>query len=345
MITRTQFGIFPDGREVSLYTISNSFGESAGLLDYGAAVHSLRVRDRDGRIGDVVLGVEKAEELLQYSFEGVTIGRCANRIAQGRYLWKGKEYQLEQNRNGHFFHGAGGNYAHQMFAAKYRKDGDRVTFCLRDTGKGGFDCEADVRITFIFDDLHRLTISYEITPEADTLISPTNHAYFNLSGQCDVRKHLLRICSDRIAQKDDEGIPRGTVKEVCSTDMDFRRPRSIGEAMEQRRGQAGAKRPVYDEYYMLEAQGDPAAELFASDTGRVMRVYTDMPALILFTPYAKEARRGKYGEVYQGYCAICLETQYIPNAVNCAGFLKPIVLAHQTFYSETSYEFGVIENE
>lgn len=345
MITKTQFGSFKDGRKISLYTISNSFGESVGLLDYGAAVHSVKVRSRDGQIGDVVLGVEKAEELLAYSFEGVTIGRCANRIAQGRYGWKGKTYQLEQNRNGHFFHGASGNYAHQMFHAKYCEDGDSIVFGLRDTGKGGFDCEADVRITFSFDDSHRLTICYEITPDGDTIVSPTNHAYFNLSGQSDVRDHLLRIYAGRTAVKDAEGIPRGEVRNVRCTGMDFRELRSIREAMGQERRTVDAELLTYDEYYLLESQKSPAAELFAPDTGRVMRVFTDMPGLILFTPYVKEARKGKYGEVYQGYCAICLETQHIPNAVNCAGFLKPTVLAHQTFCSKTSYEFGVIEDE
>lgn len=345
MVTKTRFGILPDGREVSLYTISNGFGESAGLLDYGAAVHSLRVKDRDGQSGDVVLGAEKAEDLLEYSFEGVTIGRCANRIAQGRYVWKGKEYQLEQNRNGHFLHGASGNYAHQLFEAEYDGDKSEVTFCLKDSGKGGFGCEADVRITFSFDDLHRLTICYEITPDGDTVISPTNHAYFNLSGQRDVRDHMLCIHAGWIAKKDAEGIPKGEIRSVGCTRMDFRKLRSIREAMEQENGPGDERPLIYDDYYLLEPQSSPAAELFAPDTGRIMRVFTDMPGLILFTPYAGKVRKGKYGEAYQGYCAICLETQHIPNAVNCAGFLKPIVLAHQTFRSRTSYEFGVIGYE
>ena len=345
MVTEERFGILEDGREITQYTITNKYGESVGLLNYGAAIHSLNVRKEDGKVGDVVLGAEKAADLTEYTFEGVTIGRCANRIANGRYTWKGKTYQLEQNKGVHFMHGACGNYAHQMFSAQYRKNGNSVIFGFRDTGKGGFDCEAEVQIKFSFNDRHCLSILYEITPAKDTLVCPTNHAYFNLTDKNDIRKHTLRVNACYAAIKDAEGIPHGEIRNVSCTNADFQQFRDIGSAMEQGKEETGKIPFTYDEYYLLRDISRPAAEIYAPDTKRIMRVYTDMPGLILFTPYETKARTGKNGEVYQGYCAVCLETQYIPNAVNCPGFLKPIVLANQTFRSKTSYIFDVIDEK
>lgn len=335
MVTRERFGILTDGREVSLYTIRNGLGESVGVLDYGAAVHSIIVMDGQGVPGDVILGVRKAEELEGDSCEGVTIGRCANRIAGGRYVWKGKTYQLERNRGEDFIHGAGGNYAHQMFSAHFDEAGDSVELRLNDTGAGGFACAAKVRIRFSFDDFHCLTISYEIVPEADTLINPTNHAYFNLRDGKDARGHELFIAADRVAVRGERGIPDGRTADIAYTDMDFRRPILIGEAM--RRTVPERKR--YDDCFLLR-DGSFAAELRAPDTGRTMRIDTDMPGLILFVPYLEKGITGKYGNRYAGHCAVCLETQYVPNAINCREFKAPITRANRIFYSETRYRFG-----
>lgn len=339
MVTERKYGILKDNREITLYTIENSFGEFVELLNYGASIHSINVRYAKGKLKDVVLGVEKADDLLEYSLEGVTIGRCANRIADGRYFYKGKIYQLEKNKGEHFMHGASGNYAHQMFLAKYEREGSSVVFSYRDTGKGGFDCEANVQITFCFDDDHCLTISYEITPMGDTLICPTNHAYFNLTDHRDAASQLLRINADHIAVKDEEGIPHGEVKSVSGTFMDFRRFRRISEALGQAVDQGNTGKLSYDQYYLLEKDDSPAAELYAPDTHILLRVHTDMPGLIFFAPYMVEAKKGKNGDIYQGHCAVCLETQYIPNAINCPGFKKPLVRFGQTFRSTTRYEF------
>jgi len=116
---------------------------------------------------------------------------------------------------------------------------------------------------------------------------------------------------------------------VKGTPYDFTASRRLGD---------GAP---FDDFFLLRPDRDgPAAELYSPASGRVMRVYTDMPALVLYTPN-KEGRPGKDGAWYTGFCAVCLETQYVPNAVNCPGFDAPLFYRGEKLRSRTVYEFGV----
>ncbi|MHB8127793.1 MAG: aldose epimerase family protein [Mobilitalea sp.] len=347
MIKKEKFGTMSDGREVNLFTLYNSSCEYVQLLDYGASIHSIYVLDKDGKLGDVVLGVDNADELEGRSYEGVTIGRCANRIAYGKFTIDGVETRLECNRGGHFIHGGSGNYANKTFAATMDEAQNCVTFRLVDTGEGGFGCYAEVAVTFTFDDNHELGIQYNIMPHGDTVICPTNHAYINLSGTGDIRDHLLKIYANYFAPKGEIGMPMGDRSQVIGTPLDFIKTRRIGEAMKDDLiGFFSSKPCIYDDSYILDKSGfGLAAELYSGETGRIMHVYTDMPALIAFTPYAKDMDHGKGGVFYTGYCAICLETQYIPNAVNCPQYTSPIFRVNELLHSKTVYVFNVVHSE
>lgn len=337
MIEEREFGKLPDGRSVTCYTIRNSTGEFVELLDFGASLHSVNVRDVPGDIGNVVLGVKHADELTGRSKEGATIGRCANRIAFGRYAIDGKVTQLETNAKGHFLHGASGNYACRMFCAETDEANHSVSFYLRDKGEGGFDCDVDVHVRFAFRDDHCLEIAYDLLPYGDTVLCPTNHAYFNLSGSGDVRDSILKIDSNTIAAKGRIGMPTGEKRNVAGLPVDFSVRRTLREAMESDSKGFFTRMPAgYDDCFILAKEGfGEAAELIAPDTGRMMRVYTDMPALIVFTPPPRETDGGLPGV----YGSICLETQFVPNAVNCPSYRSPVYRKGEKLLSRTVYEF------
>jgi aldose 1-epimerase len=347
MIEKRIIGTMPDSRVVTLFTIRNSSGEYVELLDYGASIHSIYVLDKDGNLGDIVLGADNIDELAECPYEGVTIGRCANRIAYGCFTIDGIKIKLECNRGGHFIHGGAGNYARKTFAAIMDESENSVTFLLLDTGEGGFGCCADVAITFTFGDDHKLSIQYEIRPHGDTVLCPTNHAYFNLTGTGDIREHSLKIYAIDYAPKGEIGMPVGERRQVVGTPLDFTKLRQIGEALaDDTVGFFETQPSKYDDSYILDKTGfDLAAELYSKETGRIMLVYTDMPALVVFTPYAKDIAKGKGGVHFTGYCAICLETQFVPNAVNCPQYTSPIFKKDELLFSKTVYEFGVIHSE
>lgn len=342
MVLCQPFGYLSDGRRVMMYTIASSSGQYVELLDYGASVHRIVVPDREGQLGDVILGAPDAERLLSSTYVGGTIGRAANRIAYGRYEINGTAFQLEQNMSHHFLHGASGNYAKKIFELEPVQEEDTVAFRLHDDGDGGFGCEADILIRYTFNGEGRLGITYEMTASGDTVFNPTNHMYFNLAGGGEIREHYLKLNARYRAGRDEEGIPDGGLIPVENTPADFTKRRCIRQALlEDKVGYFQKQPPGYDEYYQLDEKGYKlAAELDCPATGRWMLVYTDMPCIILFAGGGRAPEAGKDGQIYQGYCGVCLETEFMPNAVNCPQYDSPIFLKGQKLVSHTIYEFG-----
>lgn len=338
MISIKKFGDLPDGRPVTCYTIQNNEGEFVELLDFGAAIHSINVKDFNGEIGNVVLNVKEARELAFKSREGVTIGRCANRIAFGRFKIGQKTFQLETTSNGHFIHGGSGNYAFRLFSAQIDETSNSVCFSLRDNGEGGFDCAVDAQVRFSFCDDHRLEIAYKLTPHGDTVLCPTNHAYFNLAGRGDVLNHKLKIYASQFAPKGEIGMPVGETRSVRGLPVDFCNRRTIREAILSDCSSFFQSKPErYDDCFLLSKKGfGEAAELLSPETGRMMRVYTDMPALIFHIPQPSPELSE---DPRCGYRAVCLETQFVPNAINCPQYASPLFRKGKMFRSRTVYEF------
>lgn len=345
MIETESFGRLPDGAAVTLYRIRNGRGESVELLDYGASIHAVRIRDGAGRLRDVTLGAAHAGELAGFTYEGVTIGRVANRIPFGRCTIEGTPLQLDCNHRGHFLHGGSGGYAHRFFRAVPLEDGRGVAFFLRDDGAGGFGCPAAVEVRFCFGDDRALRIDYRMTAGGTTVFCPTNHVYFDLSGQGDILHHRLRVAAARWTPKGPQGMPQGAIAPVDGTPMDYRRARPLGQALCQaaREGFFGPDTPQMDDTFLLDGAGGPAAELCCPASGIAVRVDTDMPAMVAFTPFCRTVRPGKGGRYYAGYCGVALETQYVPNAVNCPEYELPVFHEGETFASTTSYTFLNIE--
>ena len=87
-VTRTPFGMLPDATPVELFTLTNRQGIELRTMTYGGIIVSLRVPDRQGRAGDIVLGYESAAEYARNNgpYFGAIIGRYGNRIANGRFI-------------------------------------------------------------------------------------------------------------------------------------------------------------------------------------------------------------------------------------------------------------------
>jgi aldose 1-epimerase len=344
MVNVTNFGKLSDGRQVKKYTITNKYGEYVELVELGAVLHSVCTFDKNGKLGDCVLGCADVEAMLGRSFKGATMGRCANRIEYARCTVEGKEYKLEEGRGGHFLHSGSGNFAFKLFESKVEDDNKTVTFYIRDHGEGGFNTDVDVYIHFTFDDDHRLTIHYELTPiDEPAVLSPTNHAYFNLNDFGDAREQILTIYASNLAKSGESGCPVGGLTPVKGTPVDFTSPRNIGEAMDSDPSFFPDGRIGYDNFYVLDRQRDDnlAAVLYAPKTGRVMKAYTDMQSVILYTPSECAGRDDKNGTLTADYSAVCIETQFVPNAVNVPEFDSPVFKPGEKYDSTTVYEFSV----
>lgn len=339
MMKAEPFGILPDGQVCTVYTITNSYGEYVQFLDYGATIHKVGIADSEGMIENVVLSVQDLST-IQYADRGAVIGRCANRIRRGTYSAFGKEYHLEQNSRGHFLHGGSENYANQLFSTTI--ENGSITFRHRDKGMVGFGCEAEITVRYCFDDFHRLTMNIEMSADGDTIFNPTNHSYFNFCSGGAVSDHKIWIDADNVAAKGEDGIPDGRKTSVAGSPLAFTRPRTLREALSAGGQSTDGQMWVFDDAYLLnkaDAYG-PAAAICAN--GRWMKLYTDMPCIVLFIRPEMELINGRPRRK-NGYGAICMEPEFVPNAVNCSTFAKPLFRKGEKLLTTTVYEFGAGE--
>src|SRR5436853_5225990 len=105
-VKKESFGKTPDGQGVDIYTLTNSHGVEAKIMNYGGIVTSLKVPDRNGRLDDAVLGFDNLDAYLKgHPYFGAIIGRYGNRIAKGRFKLNGVEYKLAVNNGENHLHG------------------------------------------------------------------------------------------------------------------------------------------------------------------------------------------------------------------------------------------------
>ena len=332
------FGTTADGRAVTAYKITNAAGASATLLDYGAAVQSLCVPNKQGGFTDVVLGYDTVAEYETGSgYLGATIGRVGNRIGGARFSLNGVEYALAKNNGENHLHGGLKGFDKYVWDA--RPGENAVKFSrLSPDGEEGYPGNLSVSVTFTLTDEPALVLTYDAVTDQDTLVSLTNHTYFNLDGGGSVLEHELQVFAERFCENDAGCLPTGKLLWVEGTPFDFRQPKPIGrdigaDCQQLRRGNG------YDHNYVLS--GKKAAVLYSARTGIRLTVETDLPGVQVYAANGLSPRRGKGGSAIDRRYALCLETQLFPNGIHCYGFPSPVLRAGQALHTETAYRFAV----
>lgn len=348
-IQKEPFGLLLDGRAVERYRLSGASGIQVELISYGAAVSKLLVPDREGKLGDVVLGYDSPEDYEKGTkFFGAAIGRYANRIAGGSFSLHGTEYHLTRNEaSGATLHGGAG-FDRKLWKTLACEDGEEpsVTFgYLSPDGEEGFPGNLEVKIAYTLTKNHSLQIKYWAESDQETPINLTNHSYFNLTGDArnTILDHRLFIAGDIFTPTNPDGIPTGEVLPVKGTPMDFTEEKRIGQEISSEYPQISAAMG-YDHNYVLrpDREGRPAARAYDPSSGRILEVYTSEPGVQLYTAnYLDGADIGKDGIPLQAYCAFCLETQHFPDSVHQPQFPSPFYRAGEIFHSKTEYRFSV----
>lgn len=345
-----EFGILRDGRKVKLYRLTNGNGTEAVFTDLGAAWVSMKVRDRSGELGDVLLGYDDPELYCQNpTAAGECVGRSANRIGGGRFTLEGKEYQLARNDNGrNNLHSGPDKWCSLLFSAETEasKLGSKVSFSLTaEDGSQGFPGRLDFTVSYTLGEDDSVMIEYRAVSDRTTIINPTNHAYFNLRGHAagDIGTQEVWINADSFTPVDEWSIPVGEVRSVEGTAMDFTLQKPIGQDI-------GADDPQlkygkgYDHNYVLNAcSGEIRLVAKAKDreTGRKLKVYTDLPGMQFYTGnnLREEQAAGKDGAAYGPRAGYCFETQFYPDAVNHPAWPQPVFRAGEEYHHFTVYRF------
>ena len=334
-VDKFPFGALADGTEVMAFRISRG-AMSAVLLDYGATLQSLVVPGRTGAV-DVVLGYESAGEYERREGNtGGTVGRYANRIGGGEFELNGRRYVLARNSGPNHLHGGLRGFDRRMWSAE--AGADHVRFSrLSPDGEEGYPGNLHVAVTYTLTE-RGLRIAYDAVSDADTVISLTNHSYFNLAGGGTALAHELRINAESFTENDENCLPTGRLIPVAGTPFDFRAAKPVGRDIGADDGQLAIGHG-YDHNFALS--GRDAAELYSPASGVAMNITTDMPGVQLYTANFLERIPGKLGALMEPHGAVCLETQEFPDAVHHADFPSPVLRAGAAYHRETELVFEV----
>lgn len=345
------FGKTDSGEPVTLYTVSNDAGVKLALIDYGATIQSIVVPDRDGDLTDVAFGFDDVAGYQSDAngYFGCTVGRYANRIAEGRFELNGEAYQLATNDGPNHLHGGAERSLDKVMwdASPFSSsEGEGVVFnYVSPAGEEGYPGKLSIEVRFTLTRDNRIVIGYEATTDAPTIVNLTNHAYFNLAGAGapTINDHTLVIDADSYTPVNDTLIPTGQITAVEGTPFDFREPKLIGAHVDQLGTGEGAG---YDHNFVLRQNAGEntlrrAARLVEPASGRTLEVWTDQPGLQFYGGNFLKGQAGKGGKSYPYRSGLCLETQVFPNSPNEPDWPSPVLRPGETYGHRCVYAFGV----
>lgn len=338
-----------DGQSVALYTLTNRNGVEAKITPYGGIVVSLKVPDRNGKLGDIVLGFDNLDSYLKGNdpYLGALIGRYGNRIGNGRFTLNGVEYKLARNNGPNHLHGGIKGFDKVVWNAQPAKTRNgaklTLTYGSRD-GEDGYPGNLSVRVVYTLTDNNELKIDYSATTDKDTVVNLTHHSYFNLAGQGngDILNHQLMINADRFTPVDSTLIPTGELRGVKGTPFDFKQSTAIGARINQEDEQLKFGKG-YDHNFVLNGRTGilrHAARVTETSTGRVMEVWTTEPGLQFYSGNFLDGKTGKEGKSYQIRYGLCLETQHFPDSPNKPDFPATVLRKGRIYRTTTIYKFA-----
>ncbi len=349
MIEKKLFGKLADGSEVYEYTLTNANGMKARIINYGAIVVSLEVPDKSGKLGDVILGYDNLEGYVNdKSYQGSIVGRYGNRIGKGKFVLDGNEYQLEINDGENHLHGGSKGFFQALWTAEPVESTTdpalKLTYKSPD-GEMGYPGNVTVEVVYTVTNDNELKIEYSGVTDKTTILNPTHHSYFNLTGDPTktILDHELMINADKTTEVGAGLIPTGKLSDVENTPMDFRTSTKIGARVDAEDAQLKLGLG-YDHNWVLNnynKQIQKVVELYDPSTGRLMEVLTDQPGMQFYSGnFLNGTIKGKKGITYQHRTGLCLEAQLFPDSPNKPEFPSSTLKPGETYKQQTIYKFS-----
>ena len=347
-VSKAPFGTTKDGKAVEIYTLTNSRGSEATVITYGGAVVSLKVPDKQGKLGDVVLGFDSIADFEKHTaFFGALIGRYGNRIAKGKFTLDKHEYTLAANNGENHLHGGIKGFDKVVWTAKSSTDkkGTHLDLSYFSVdGEEGYPGNLNIKVVYTLTEDNQLKIVYSATTDKTTVVNLTHHSYFNLAGSGGILDHRLTLNADRYTPTDKGSIPTGELASVAGTPFDFRKETAIGARIDQENEQLKFGRG-YDHNFVLTRKGkgvELAARVYEPTSGRMMEVLTTEPGIQFYSGnFLDGSVPGKGGKSYPFRSGFCLETQHFPDSPNRPNFPSTTLKPGQKYSQTTIYAFSV----
>jgi aldose 1-epimerase len=351
MVEKNLFGKLADGTEVTIYTLKNSKGMEAKIIDYGATIVSLTAPDKNGKFEDVVLGYDNIDGYVKgTTYFGAIVGRYGNRIGKGKLVIDGKEYQLARNNGANHLHGGPTGFNKRMWTVEgsaVTKNGPEVTLSyISKDGEESYPGTVKLTVVYTLTNDNALSIVYSGTTDKATVLNPTNHSYFNLSGDLNstILDEELMIAADKYTPVDNGLITTGKLEDVAGTPLDFRKPKKIGKDIgadnEQLKFAGG-----FDHNWVVKKYNGKLkliATVHDLKSGRFMEQFSTEPGVQFYCGNFLDGRvPGKGGIKYPQRSGLCLEAQHFPDSPNKPEFPSTLLKPGETYHQTTIYKFSV----
>ncbi|MCD7901295.1 MAG: galactose mutarotase [Bacteroides sp.] len=350
-LKRIDFQKIVKGKKTDLFILKNPKGMEVAVTNYGCALLSIMVPDKEEKYANVLLGHDSLDHVINSPepFLSTVIGRYGNRIAKGKFTLFGEEYNLTINNGPNSLHGGPTGFHTRVWEAEQVDESTVVFKYLSPDGEEGFPGNLDVEMTYrLEEDENALVIEYRAVSDKTTIVNLTNHGFFNLAGIANpspsIENNIVTINADFFTPTDDVSIPTGEILKVEGTPMDFRTPHTIGERINEPYQQLiyGAG---YDHTYVLNKPETGALTLAATcadpGSGRVMEVYTTEAGVQLYTGNWLNGFTGYHGATFPARSGICFEAQCFPDTPNKPYFPSATLIEGDEYQQVTIYKFGV----
>ena len=343
------FGILPDGRAVERHRLESMGGVAVDILTLGGVIQRVFAPDRRGQVADVALGFDNLTAYLANpSYLGALIGRCANRIGNGRVDIDGVTYLLSRNSGREMLHGGDGGFHKALWTVEAAAP-DRLHLSLESPdGDQGFPGALRVDAVYSLSADSGLRLDFEATTSRPTIVNLTSHAYWNLAGDGmgDVLDHELQVDADAFTPMNERFLPTGEIRPIDGTPFDFRAAAPLRERVAYLGDAQIALARGIDHNFVLRGDLERplarAAQLSDPTSGRVIEVFTTEPGLQVYTGNGMEnGPAGKSGRPYPRWGGVALETQPFPDAPHQAAFPSILLRPGEVYRSSTAFRLSV----
>ncbi|MGY3723963.1 aldose 1-epimerase [Granulicatella balaenopterae] len=331
------------GQKVVRYVLQTATGYQLVVLNYGATIVKFLTPDKDGKFKNIIVASEDVAEYFDNAPKwGAAIGPVAGRIAGGKVTIDGKDYQLEQNLLGHHLHSGSIGFSETVFKVSDLQENSITFYSEKADRIGNYPGNLKTWISYTLSDTGALTIDYKITTDKATIVNPTNHSYFNLTGdfRTTILDHKLQLATKALAAIDQTGVPTGElVKDSAALEL-IRRGIKISELFQEEPFKTAGG---IDHPFVLNDTATIKVVLSEATTGRTLSVTTTSPAMVIYTSNGYDNKTSLNAEKPIVHNGIALETQILPDAIHHEGFGDIILAAGKTFRSQTIYQAGLLQ--
>ncbi|MCF4102549.1 galactose mutarotase [Gillisia sp. M10.2A] len=326
-----------NSENLEVYFLTNSNGTRLGILNFGASIFSLFMKDKNGDEVNVIVGPKDKNEYISKAYTdenkcfGASIGRYAGRISEGKFFLDGNLYKLYE-KDGVHLHGGFRGIHHKIWKVEsidLGKNPSIVLSCVSEDGEEGYPGNLTIQVTYTLTEENEVVIQYEAETDKRTPVNLTNHAYYNLNGKGSVSNHDLFIASEAILEVDEKLRPTGKFQLLKEDEKDFSAVKKINSIL------------LDDTFIFKTGVKDEVVRLYSTETGIELKIFTNQAAAVVFVPPHLSQAWEYQTEIGDSFPSLCVETQNFPDAPNHDNFPNSILAPNERYRNKSIFQFNL----